>query len=103
MCSVIAISKPSPTYYDRETYIYIGQCELRYKQSESLIRSSNFSDFLSKCLTKDPASRPPASDLLAHPFIASSTDNRPLRVLYQVCQLISITCLDSMCGLSCLG
>ncbi|XP_064382334.1 serine/threonine-protein kinase 10-like isoform X2 [Halichondria panicea] len=45
--------------------------------------SSNFSDFLSKCLTKDPASRPPASDLLAHPFIASSTDNRPLRVLYQ--------------------
>ncbi|GFS96886.1 hypothetical protein NPIL_447771 [Nephila pilipes] len=40
--------------------------------------SKEFSMFLGKCLVKDPQSRPGASELLRHPFIASATERKPL-------------------------
>ena len=45
--------------------------------------SKNFSDFVKKCLTKDPAQRPTAREMLAHSFLSGVTDNKPLRYLYQ--------------------
>ena len=47
-------------------------------------RSKNFNNFLAKCLTKNPDHRSSATELLQHPFVASVTDHRPLRALYQV-------------------
>ncbi|KAI9011455.1 Mst1 kinase [Gaertneriomyces semiglobifer] len=32
--------------------------------------SATFNDFIAKCLTKDPALRPPAKEMLSHPFVA---------------------------------
>lgn len=46
-------------------------------------RSSDFNDFLSKCLVKDPSERQAAADLLEHSFITQVSDNKPLRILYQ--------------------
>ena len=45
--------------------------------------SNDCSNFIKKCLTKYPAQRPTARDMLAHPFIAEVTDYKPLRYLYQ--------------------
>ncbi|GFV47940.1 piggyBac transposable element-derived protein 4 [Trichonephila clavipes] len=45
--------------------------------------SKQFSDFLTKCLVKDPQKRASAKDLLEHPFITSAVDSRPLRELIQ--------------------
>lgn len=50
----------------------------------SFPRSKHFNNFLAKCLTKNPESRCSAPELLQHPFVASATDKRPLRALYQV-------------------
>ena len=47
------------------------------------LRSSDFNDFLSKCLVKDPSGRQSAAELLEHPFITQASDNKPLRILYQ--------------------
>lgn len=47
-------------------------------------RSKEFNDIIAKCLVKVPSGRPSAATLLDHPFIAGVTDNRPLRILYQV-------------------
>ena len=47
------------------------------------LRSRDFSDFLSKCLVKDPSGRQSAADLLEHSFITQVSDNKPLRILYQ--------------------
>jgi len=38
--------------------------------------SSNFNDFISKCLNKNPDNRPDARKLLQHPFITKSRDAR---------------------------
>ncbi|KFM58201.1 Serine/threonine-protein kinase 10, partial [Stegodyphus mimosarum] len=40
--------------------------------------SPEFSQFLTKCLVKDPCMRCSAADLLKHPFISNATDRRPL-------------------------
>ncbi|XP_054709305.1 serine/threonine-protein kinase 10-like [Uloborus diversus] len=40
--------------------------------------SSDFSQFLSKCLVKDPELRPSSSELLKHPFVEHATDKKPL-------------------------
>ncbi|KAL3863848.1 hypothetical protein ACJMK2_005576 [Sinanodonta woodiana] len=40
--------------------------------------SSDFKDFLSVCLIKDPSNRPPAETLLVHPFIKDATDKGPV-------------------------
>ena len=47
------------------------------------LRSRNFSDFLSKCLVKDPSGRQSAAELLEHSFITQVSDDKPLRILYQ--------------------
>ncbi|XP_055004874.1 serine/threonine-protein kinase 10 isoform X2 [Boleophthalmus pectinirostris] len=43
--------------------------------------SSEFNDFLRRCLDKNPETRPTAAQLLEHPFVNSVTSNRPLREL----------------------
>ncbi|CAG7838593.1 unnamed protein product [Allacma fusca] len=43
--------------------------------------SADFNSFLSRCLIKDPNSRPTAQELLHHPFIAKSDDPKPIRDL----------------------
>lgn len=43
--------------------------------------SKEFKDFLSLCLIKDPNQRPTSEELLKHPFIANSTDRKPLKDL----------------------
>lgn len=45
--------------------------------------SKEFNEFIALCLTKDPAQRPSANDLLNHPFIKDSKDKKP------ICALIS--------------
>ena len=47
------------------------------------VRSSEFQEFLSLCLLKDPGARSSATDLLQHAFISGVEDNKPLRILYQ--------------------
>lgn len=44
--------------------------------------SKNFNDFLSKCVTKSPADRPTAKQLLGHAFISDVTSYQPLKSLY---------------------
>ena len=48
----------------------------------TVARSSEFKEFLRKCLVKDPGGRLSAADLLVQPFISTVKDNKPLRVLY---------------------
>ncbi|CAN8023834.1 unnamed protein product [Ixodes persulcatus] len=43
--------------------------------------SKEFKDFLALCLIKDPNQRPSSEELLKHPFIANSTDRKPLKDL----------------------
>ena len=43
--------------------------------------SKDFNDFVFQALTKDPASRPTASDLLKHSFIDRDLDSKPIRDL----------------------
>ena len=38
--------------------------------------SPEFNDFVSRCLTFDPANRPSAKDLLQHPFIQKNNKGR---------------------------
>eukprot|EP01104_Vermistella_antarctica_P014929 TRINITY_DN479_c0_g1_i1.p1 TRINITY_DN479_c0_g1~~TRINITY_DN479_c0_g1_i1.p1 ORF type:complete len:526 (-),score=156.67 TRINITY_DN479_c0_g1_i1:267-1787(-) len=45
--------------------------------------SKNFQDFILKCLTKDADKRPPAMEMMMHPFVASIKD--PAMI---VCQLV---------------
>ena len=44
--------------------------------------SSEFNNFLSKCLVKLPAGRATSNELLNHPFISNADDLQPLRLLY---------------------
>ncbi|KAI9011534.1 kinase-like domain-containing protein [Gaertneriomyces semiglobifer] len=48
--------------------------------------SSEFRDFLSKCLAKRPSQRPSAAELLRHPFVVNAGDSTILRD--KVCELI---------------
>ncbi|XP_027236505.1 STE20-like serine/threonine-protein kinase isoform X11 [Penaeus vannamei] len=43
--------------------------------------SKEFNDFIAKCLTKDPALRPSATELLKHPFIDREVDVKYIRDL----------------------
>lgn len=43
--------------------------------------SKEFNDFIAKCLTKEPAQRPSAAELLKHPFINRDLDVKPIRDL----------------------
>lgn len=43
--------------------------------------SKEFNDFIAKCLTKDPAQRPGAQELLKHPFICRDLDVKHIRDL----------------------
>jgi serine/threonine protein kinase len=47
--------------------------------------SSEFNDFIAKCLIKDPAARPSASELLSHPFIASAKPKTLIASLVDEC------------------
>jgi hypothetical protein len=46
--------------------------------------SPMFRDFIEKCLTKDPASRPTALEALEHPFCKDQSDLSCMRDLYQL-------------------
>jgi STE20-like kinase len=46
------------------------------KLDKPSIWSKEFNDFIAYCLTKDPAQRPNASDLLNHPFIKNFESDR---------------------------
>ena len=60
-------------------------------------RSKDFNNFLAKCLTKNPEARPSASELLQHPFVASVSDHKPLRALYQVRCVDMIGTTETLC------
>ncbi|CAD5119689.1 DgyrCDS8282 [Dimorphilus gyrociliatus] len=45
--------------------------------------STDFHDFISKCLVKDPDLRPECSELFEHPFLKSVQDNRDIRMLIE--------------------
>eukprot|EP00008_Paramoeba_atlantica_P003824 CAMPEP_0201488026 /NCGR_PEP_ID=MMETSP0151_2-20130828/16492_1 /ASSEMBLY_ACC=CAM_ASM_000257 /TAXON_ID=200890 /ORGANISM="Paramoeba atlantica, Strain 621/1 / CCAP 1560/9" /LENGTH=379 /DNA_ID=CAMNT_0047873229 /DNA_START=176 /DNA_END=1312 /DNA_ORIENTATION=- len=51
------------------------------KLSEPGQWSSEFNDFVGKCLTKNPDERPTASQLLKHPFILKAKDDCVLKLL----------------------
>ena len=57
-------------------------------------RSKDFNDIIAKCLMKTPSSRPSAEELLKHPFIASVSVNKPLRILYQVSKCLLLLSSD---------
>lgn len=48
--------------------------------------SKEFNSFLAACLKKDPAQRPSAKDLLAHPFITKSKGQREVVRLLDACR-----------------
>ncbi|XP_066581483.1 STE20-like serine/threonine-protein kinase [Prorops nasuta] len=43
--------------------------------------SKDFNDFIARALTKDPATRPTADELMKHPFINRNLDSKPIRDL----------------------
>lgn len=62
--------------------------------ADSIGRSKDFNDIIAKCLVKMPSGRSTAGALLDHPFLASVTDYRPLRFLYQV---LSVALMCRVC------
>lgn len=60
-------------------------------------RSNQFNDIIARCLVKIPSGRSSANSLLEHPFIAAVTDNKPLRVLYQVGWSLALCHLPGTC------
>jgi serine/threonine protein kinase len=52
--------------------------------SDESIWSSDFVDFIRRCLVKDPDKRPDAAQLMAHPFVTqpSAVDKRLLKAIF---------------------
>lgn len=53
--------------------------------------SSEFNDFIAKCLTKDPELRPSAMELLAHPFVCKSEGPGVFKDLIEECNALRKT------------
>jgi len=60
-------TKPPPTFSKPESF------------------STSFQDFVAKCLTKDPTTRPSANELSKHPFIKQAKDTEVLKNLVTSC------------------
>eukprot|EP00842_Homolaphlyctis_polyrhiza_P005750 jgi/Hompol1/6176/HPOL_002184-RA len=76
----IEMAQGRPPYHDLHPMRAIFMIPSRPppKLDHEELFSDRFKSFLSKCLTKNPAQRPSAIELLDHPFIQSATDTRVL-------------------------
>eukprot|EP00049_Salpingoeca_infusionum_P027457 m.32495 g.32495 ORF g.32495 m.32495 type:complete len:827 (+) comp9526_c0_seq2:241-2721(+) len=58
--------------------------------------SADFSDFLMKCLMKDPSERPSAEELLKHPFVANATSPKPIRDLLKLARADVVEVIEDL-------
>jgi p21-activated kinase 1 len=86
MCRELA--EGEPPYVDvppmRALYMIVSQGVPPISAPET--RSPEFLDFLDVCLKKDPAQRATATQLLAHPFLATATEEKHIPSLIQLAE-----------------
>lgn len=81
--TLIELAEMEPPYHDlnpMRVLIKIPKADPPKLQFRSKW-SKQFSDFIAKCLDKNPETRPSAAELLEHPWLADADDTKPIKQL----------------------
>eukprot|EP00042_Codosiga_hollandica_P058087 m.871619 g.871619 ORF g.871619 m.871619 type:complete len:912 (+) comp59764_c0_seq3:839-3574(+) len=86
--TLIELAETSPPYHDMHPMRVLFKIPKAPPPTlmEGSKWSSEFKDFLAKCLTKDFNQRPYASELLEHPFVKGKDSLKPIRELLKLAE-----------------